>query len=173
MAIDQDLKQSRLYIRHGQPKEALEALHRMLMMHEDGRAVLRTVDSKILKRPPLPPELLSYYGLCIALAEGRIQKGILLCKMALEMDKYQSELYLNLGKIYLKDNEKAKALRTFRKGLDFAGENEGIAQELIGLGARRKPPIPFLPRRNFLNKYIGLFLHRLRTRGAPKKSEEV
>ncbi len=172
MTIDEDLKQSRSYIQQGQPKRALEELHRLLMNHEDGRAVLRTLDSKVLKRPPLPPELLSYYGLCIALADNRMQKGTLLCKMALEMDKFQSELYLNLGKIYLIDNKKSKAVKTFQRGLDLAGKNNEIAQELIKLGGRRKPPIPFLPRSNFLNKYIGLFLHRLRTRGAPIQSKK-
>ena len=165
--VDQ-LKQSRTYIRQGEPKMALEEIHALLMNHEDGRAVLRMLDSKVLTRPSLPPEFLSYYGLCIALADNRVQKGTLLCKMALEMDKFQPELYLNLGLIYLSDNQKAKAIKTFRKGLDFTGQNEGIAQELIKLGARRSPPIPFLSRNNFINKHLGIFLHRLRTRGVPR-----
>ena len=162
------LKQSRAYIRQGEPEMALEEIHSLLMNHEDGRAVLRMLDSKVLTRPPLPPELLSYYGLCLALADNRIQKGTLLCKMALEMDKFQPELYLNLGLIYLNDNQKSKAIKTFRKGLDYAGKNDEIVEELIKLGARRNPPIPFLPRSNFINKHLGIFLYRLRTRGAPK-----
>ena len=170
MADDGELKLSRSYIQQGKPKLALEELHRLLMNNEGGKAVLRTLDSKFLTRPPLPPELLSCFGLCIALAENRIQKGILLCRMALEMDKFQSEFYLNLGKIYLTDNKKSKAIRTFRKGLDFAGENNEIAQELIRLGGRRRPPFPFLPCGNFINKYLGLLLNRLRTRGASKKA---
>ena len=162
------LKKSRNYIRQGEPKMALEEVHSLLMNHEDGRAVLRMLDSKVITQPPLPPELLSYYGLCIALADNRVRKGTLLCKMALEMDKFQPELYLNLGLIYLNDNQKSKATKTFRKGLDYAGKNDEITEQLIKLGARRKPPIPFLHRNNFINKHLGVFLHRLRTRGAPR-----
>jgi hypothetical protein len=35
---------------------------------------------------------------------------------------------------------------------------------LENLGVRKKPLIPFLPRSNFVNKYAGLLLHRLKLR---------
>ena len=156
------LKQAHVFIEQGNPNKALEMVRDALMKHEGGAEVLRTLDSTVFKRPPVLPELLSLYGLCIVFAEGRLQKGSILCKIALEMDKEQPELYLNLGRVYMKAGQKNKAILTFRKGLSKTGRNSEMEQELEGLGVRARPPIPFLPRSNFLNKYIGLYLYRMR-----------
>ena len=169
MSDDDELKQAHVYIEEGNPNKALELVHRALMKHEGGAEVLRTIDSKVLKRPPILPELLSLYGLCIAFAEDRVQKGTMLCKIAVEMDISQPELYVNLGRVYLQAGQKSRAIQTFRKGLSKTGRNNELEQELTKLGVRARQPIPFLPRSNFLNKYIGLYLYRRKRAKALKK----
>ena len=71
--------------------------------------------------------------------------------------------YLNLGRIYLKAGRRVDAIETFRKGLSF-GDNQEIKQILDNMGTRKKLVFPFLPRNNFLNKYTGLMMHRLKLR---------
>jgi hypothetical protein len=69
-------------------------------------------------------------------------------------------LYLNLGRVHLKAGRKRDAIETVRKGLGFGDSKEAVLF-LNTLGTRRKPVLPFLPRRNFLNKYLGLLFSRL------------
>lgn len=109
------------------------------------------------------PELQSYLGFCIAIERGKITEAIMLCNDALSHEPDNPVHYLNLGRVYLKANKKTDAIETLRKGLSF-GENEEIHRVLDSLGPRKKPVIPFLSRNNFLNKYLGLFLHRLKLR---------
>jgi tetratricopeptide (TPR) repeat protein len=150
----------RAYVRKGQSKLAMEAIRRAVLSQEGGNEILNTQDPAVLRR--FPPELISYYGLCLVLTERRVQRGTLLCKTALGMDMFRSELYLNLGKVYLQSGERVKAIEILRKGLNTTDQSGELAMELKKMGVRGKPPIPFLPRSFFLNKYLGKFLYALK-----------
>lgn len=113
-----------------------------------------------LKKTPVTQ---SYMALCIALERGKITEALVLCNEAMAKEPDNPVHYLNLGRIYLKAGKKNDAIDTFRKGLSF-GENKEIHLILDGLGIRRKPVFSFLPRGSFLNRYVGLILHRLRLR---------
>lgn len=106
----------------------------------------------------------SAYALSIALERGKIKDAIDLCIQSIEDDPDNPFHYMNLGKIYLKDGKKAVAIDIFRKGLrlreDGNSERE-ITVILNELGIRKRPLLPFLGRKNFINKYIGLFLHKI------------
>ena len=107
------------------------------------------------------PRFQSYLGLCIAYERGKIKDAISLCERALQVESQNIENYLNLGKVYLRAGLKIKAIETFRKGLNIDSKNPDIIAELQLLGLRKKPVIPYLPRDNFLNKYLGIILSRL------------
>lgn len=109
------------------------------------------------------PELQSYLGFCIAAERGKITEAIMLCNDALSHEPDNPVHYLNLGRVYLKANKKTDAIETLRKGLSF-GENEEIHQLLENIGMRKNPVVPFISRNNFLNKYLGLLLHKLKLR---------
>jgi len=109
------------------------------------------------------PELQSYLGFCIAEERGKITEALALCNEALAREPENPAHYLNLGRIYLNAGKRLDAIDTFRKGLSF-GDNQEIKQILDSLGIRRKPVFSFLPRKNFLNKYTGLIIHRLKLR---------
>lgn len=109
------------------------------------------------------PELQSYLGFCIAAERGKITEAIMLCNDALSHEPDNPVHYLNLGRVYLKANKKTDAIETLRKGLSF-GENEEIHRVLDSLGPRKKPVLTFLRRGNFLNRYIGMLLNRLKLR---------
>jgi tetratricopeptide (TPR) repeat protein len=109
------------------------------------------------------PVIQSYLGYCIAAERGQITEALKLCRAAIEREPENPEHYLNIGRVYLKAKRKDEAIAELRKGLSF-GDNEEIKKLLDILGLRKKPVFPFLPRHNFLNKYGGLILRRLRLR---------
>ncbi|MDI6744324.1 MAG: hypothetical protein QMD07_02990 [Thermodesulfovibrionales bacterium] len=113
----------------------------------------------IKKTPPIQ----SYLGMCIALERGKITYGLMLCNDAIHLEPENPAHYLNLGRIYLKAGSRVNAIETFRKGLSV-GDNAEIKRILDSLGTRKKPVFPFLSRNNFLNKYTGFMMHRLKLR---------
>ena len=109
------------------------------------------------------PELLSYLSYCIATERGQIYEALKLCNNALSQEPDNPVHYLNLGRIYLHAGKKEEALLILRKGLSF-GDNQTIRSILEKIGTRGKPVFPFISRNNFLNKYVGILLHRLKLR---------
>lgn len=110
------------------------------------------------------PEIQSYFAFCISVERGQIREAIKLCEEALSVEPDNPTHYLNLGRVYVHAKQKKEALAVLRSGAgkDPSGsENAQIKLLLDQLGSRKKPLFPFLPRSNFLNKYLGLILHRL------------
>lgn len=102
----------------------------------------------------------SWVAYCLALETGDIEIASSICLGAVRSDPKDSEIYFNLGRIYLLGGKKKAAIRIFRLGLRN-GRNDLIIVELAKLGIRRPPPIRFLKRENPINKYLGLLLKRL------------
>jgi len=109
------------------------------------------------------PKLMSYLSYCIATERGRIQEALTLCNNALAQEPDNPLHYLNLGRIYLHAGKKNEALASLRKGLSI-GDDKAIKSLLKRFGTRGKSVLPFLPRDNFINKYAGLLLHRIKLR---------
>ena len=131
-------------------------------LHDDNRlAALACFDKAFVIGKS--PELLSYLSYCMAAERGQIAEALKLCNDALSQEPDNPVHYLNLGRIYLHAGKKEEALLTMRKGLSI-GEDETLRSILEKIGTRGKPALSFLPRNSFLNKYIGLLLHRLKLR---------
>jgi tetratricopeptide (TPR) repeat protein len=148
-----------LYVKEGNLRAALESLNTALLKYTTPQGSQAQIGERVLDRLPL--DLLSYYGLCIALVQSRLEEGTRLCRLALAKDTLRPDFYLNLGKVYLKANNKAKALKVFQRGLEVSERNRDLANEVKKMGIRRHKPLGFLPRSNFLNRYSGLLLRRL------------
>lgn len=106
------------------------------------------------------PATRSYLGFCIARERGQFKKAISMCEEALKEEPGNPVHYLNLGRVYILTEQKNEAMRILREGLEHE-ENREIVHELIGLGMRKPPVLPFLKREHFLNKYLGFVLTRL------------
>jgi len=161
------LELGRMYAQEGKPQSALKSLHLALLKYIGGENSPVTIDERVLEL--LPSELLSYYGFCIAVVEGRIPEGIAFCKNAISRDILRPEFYLNLGRVYLEAKQKAKALETFQRGLEITEKNSELMQQLKDFGVRKKPVLHFIPRGSFLNRYLGLLFHRVEGRSNGKK----
>ncbi|MBE0426397.1 MAG: tetratricopeptide repeat protein [Nitrospirae bacterium] len=106
------------------------------------------------------PAICSYFALCISKERGQFSKAISLCEEEIKREPENTDVYLNLGRIYLFQNKREEAVKVFRDGLSH-GINQQIIDELNKLGTRKPPVISFLKRSNPINKYLGIILKRL------------
>jgi tetratricopeptide (TPR) repeat protein len=109
------------------------------------------------------PQMLSLMGYCIVSDTGQIKQGIAMCAKAIASDPFNSDHYLNLGRIYILGNDRRRAIQSFKKGLQIR-KDPRIIKELRQLGIRKTPPISSLPRGHFLNIITGKVLHFLAKR---------
>lgn len=102
----------------------------------------------------------SYLAFCIARERGQFKKAISMCEEAMKEEPENSVHYLNFGRVYMLSGQRNDAMQIFREGLHHE-ENKDIVAELIKLGMRKSPVIPFFGRENLLNKYLGIVFTRL------------
>lgn len=107
----------------------------------------------------VPFMLLSYYGLCLVALGKDTGRGLAYCRRAVDEAGNRSEYYFNLGKALVFLKRKAEAITAFQHGLAI-DDDPRIETELNRLGIRSRPAIPFLPRRHFLNRYLGRLVRR-------------
>lgn len=105
----------------------------------------------------------SAYALCLAAVDGNYKAAVNNCHDAIRKDPKNPEHYFRQGKILLLAGRKKDAIWVMRMGLRH-GKHKGIIDTLAAFGIRRSPPLEFLPRSNFINKYLGLVLSRLNFR---------
>lgn len=139
-----------------------------LLRRGNGKSALNTL-RHALDKFPADPFLLSYYGCLIAIVENNSKEGIRICEDAIKMlntsmpfgsEFFYPVFYLNLGRAYLKNNKKTAAIQAFREGLKNDPENKDILWEIRKMGTRKPPPLPFLSRKNRINKYIGMLTYK-------------
>lgn len=159
--------------RNGTPREVSGVGHREKSAEDFYRAgiiLLRRKREKealaafehACKREPDDSLYRSYYGLCLAITRRRSAEGVQLCAQAAEEEFFRPEVHLNLGKALLATGRREEAERAFREGLSLDEDNREIIRELEKMGVRKRPLLPFLPRRNPLNRWPGLLFHRLK-----------
>jgi tetratricopeptide (TPR) repeat protein len=112
---------------------------------------------------------LSYYGLCLALAQDETREALRFCREAVTIEGYNADLRLNLGRVLMAAGRKKEAFETFRKGLELDRHHVGLRRALRSMGLRRRPALPFLGRSHPLNVLLG----RLRNRGVEDKRAVV
>lgn len=104
------------------------------------------------------PTAMSYYAICLVEVEKKYEQAISLCLMAVEREFYNPDIYLNLGRVYMMNGQKAVAIRAFRKGLRIDETHPELMTEIQEMGVRRRPPLSFLSRRNIANKLLGMLV---------------
>jgi Flp pilus assembly protein TadD len=120
-------------------------------------AMVHFKDAAKLQKTPL---VCSYLGYCLGRDRGHQEKAVSLCKEAIQAEPGNPVHYLNLGRVYAVSGQKMLAIKTFQRGLKF-GRNTEIMAELKALGLRGQPVFTAFHREHFLNRYLGLLLHRM------------
>lgn len=116
---------------------------------------------------------MSYYGLCLAFATDRLPEARDLCEAAVEAVPDDPDLYLNLGRVCERQEDREHAFRTYVRGLRLNPRHPGLVEALRRLGFRRRPVIGFLPRHHAVNRVLGSLraaLHRPRRRSRKPRS---
>lgn len=146
------------------PPQAAAMMHRgeIDRIIDEGRSLLETdqaaaheIFTRAWRRNLNDPRVLSNFGLTLVLVEGDRQRGIRFCEEALRRGLQTTETLVNLAKALVVTRNKEQAVRALRKAMELAPDDPRVGQEFAALGLRRPPPIPFLPRDFFLNKWIG------------------
>jgi tetratricopeptide (TPR) repeat protein len=99
--------------------------------------------------------LRSHYGWAVATIEHRFERGLALCREALRADGSSADIYLNLSRVLMAGGRKAEGLRYLRRGLMVDPRDATLLLEWRRLGVRRRPVLPFLPRRHLVNRILG------------------
>ena len=129
---------------------------------DDGRSLLdldpraaHDIFEKAWRRNLNDPRVLSNYGLTLVLVEGDRQRGIRFCEEALRRGMQTTETLVNLARALVVTRNKEQAVRALRKAMELSPDDPRVVMEFATLGLRRPPPIAWLPRDFFLNKWIG------------------
>ena len=121
----------------------------------------RRLFSRACEIQPEEPRYASYCGLLLAVVMRKLKEAQELCEGAITPDCKTVELFYNLGRVYLMQGCREKALQSFRKGLQIDPDNAAIHRELENVGTRKKPFFTFLGRNNPLNRFAGMVRSKL------------
>ena len=112
--------------------------------------------------------VMSHYGLTLVLVEGDRQRGIRFCEEAVRRGPVTSELLINLARALVLTRNKEQAVRALVKAQQLAPDDPAVRESFSALGLRRSPPISWLPRNFFLNRWLGRLTWRLRRISQPR-----
>ena len=157
------------------PADCIKAVRGLLRDGEGKKAYALLLQAVI--HFPEHALILSYYGCLQAIVDKKYRSGIESCRKALAIfkaaDIYTAGivypiLYLNLGRACVAAGRKKDAIEALSKGLKYDKSHRELNKELLLLGVRKKPVVPFLSRSNPLNKYIGIILHAQQKGARPR-----
>lgn len=116
-----------------------------------------------------PADGLSYFGLCVAIAEKQTKKGIELCQEAIEKQFYDARHHANLVRLHIAKGKRRHAVRAMEEALRSLPSDERLLKLRKEMGYRTRNVVPFLSREHALNRALGV-----RKRGAgTRESEKV
>jgi tetratricopeptide (TPR) repeat protein len=101
------------------------------------------------------PRYVSFYGLCLALERNAIGEALRYCREATTIEPFNPDLRCNFGRVLIRAGRRREAYEHFSEGLSLQGDHKGIRRALEAMGARRRPVLPFLSRKNPINVLLG------------------
>lgn len=109
------------------------------------------------RRSPARPQsrYLSFYGLCLALERNEVHEALRYCREAMTLESFNPDIRCNLGRVLLRAGRRREAYRCFIEGLRMESGHATILRSLNFMGIRRRPVLPFLPRDNPINVFLG------------------
>jgi len=142
-----------------------QTFHRALKAYREGDLqVSLNAFRKLLENGSGEPRHISYCGLVVVKAEGKIEDGRILCELAVKKASTEPEMYLNLSKVYSWNGHQSLALDVLRNGLQVAPLDPALHREIERINPRSRRPLVFLRRDNIVNKYLGRTRSRLTRR---------
>jgi len=109
-------------------------------------------------REDCDPRIASLYGLIFARSDVSFYgyyRGLKWCSEALKKNPDDPLLKVHLGLVYLFHGLRAKAVEYLDAALTMAPDDPAVLEARGLMGFRQRPKIPFLPRKNPLNIFLG------------------
>jgi Flp pilus assembly protein TadD len=129
---------------------ALEKIKRTLFREALGHL------ADALRIAPSNPFYRSYFGYCLAQAEGDFDRAIQLCRQASDARPLDPELHVNLGRVYRLKGDNGEAYKSFTQAWHLCKGHPAAAAELTRMGIRRPSVIGCLPRSHVINRFLGV-----------------
>jgi hypothetical protein len=120
------------------------------------------------RRDPRDPRYMSWYGVTLVLVEKNSSLGVSLCDQAVRSAGPDPDLLLNQARVHLALNQRERAVRALLRGLELFPHDPRLLLARDAIGIRRTPVIPFLARKNPLNRFLGRIRHRWHQRRMPR-----
>jgi hypothetical protein len=122
------------------------------------------------RRAPSDPRIQSWYGLTLVLVEKNSNLGVVLVDGAVRNGPPDPELVINQSRVAMALGQRVRAVRALERGLAFHPGNADLVAARVALGTRQRPVLPFLSRRNWLNRLLGRIHHGWTMRRPPSGS---
>ena len=107
-------------------------------------------------------EALSYYGLAMAMTQGKFKNAVELCRKAIDLQFYNADHFANLVRIYLESGSRKRAVEVLQQGRRTLPGDGTLAALQREIGLRSRPVLPFLARDNPVNITLGKVRHSRR-----------
>ena len=120
-------------------------------------------DRQIRDEKPIAGALLADYALAVG-HMGDLREAAEICLQGLAHERKNPALFAALARVYHLSGARRKAVDTLDRGLAIAPNHPGLLAVQDELGIRRTPPIPFLPRDNPWNVWLGKVLDKFKPR---------
>lgn len=118
----------------------------------------------------IQPRYISYYGLSLIDDSTRRPMALDCCRRAVKEEFFNPDLFLNLSRVYQILGNRAEAYKAAMRGLALDSKHPGLRSHVSEMGVRRRPPLPFLGRNNFLNVTLGKMLRKTPARPATARA---
>ena len=99
--------------------------------------------------------IMSWYGLTLVLVEKNSSLGVLYCDQAVRLGGAEPETSLNQARVHLGLGQRERAVKALARGLAAHPDDPGLRAAQEAMGWRRRPILPWLPRSNPLNRWLG------------------
>lgn len=86
--------------------------------------------------------------------------GLSICREVARNELEDGDVFYNLAKSEWQFHNRKRTVSVLEKGLEVDGVHSGLYEFRKDLGVRRKSPLLFLSRNNFLNKKLGMLFRK-------------
>lgn len=147
---EQRVKQAIELTRDGEYEEALQLFEQNLA----------AMDAGSIEQKRLAAAAFSFYGLAVAKVRRQYRRGVQCCKISTKHFFLDPEHHHNMALVYLERGDRRSAVESLNAGLRLDPRNAGLNRVWNQIGRRRRAVIPFLPRNNPLNVWLGKKLRK-------------
>lgn len=167
-SVLKDVQEGR--IRHARSAADYHAEAQGMLRRNKPRDAARVV-AEARRFHPEDAMLASLAGLMTAMVERQYRAAVDLCVYAVGQAERppvpgaspidRAALYLNLSRVYLVSGDKRRAVESLKQGVAHDSPDGAIEREMVKLGIRQTPVLPFLTRSNPVNKVLGKIRHSI------------